>query len=440
MTVLLPDGSAWIDHQDSRRVVRGGSWDNDAWHVRSAVRDEGEPGFRLDGLGFRCAGVQGIATPFGQGRGGEAERPPDPDRQGGASLLRLDQASTSASCAMPKASAFVIRTDVEALTFGRITRPEWASAMGRDQYGLWASIEVPSSDVRPVSQKMRWIGPGRFLMGSPEGEVGRFDWEGPRHEVTISKGFWLFDTPCTQALWQAVMGENPSNFQSPTRPVEQVSFEDVQGFLEKIRPQLPGLSLTLPSEAMWEYACRAGTTTASYAGDLEIKGDRNAPALDPIAWYGGNSGVGFELDNGYDSSDWAEKQYRDSPSGTHPVGKKVPNQWGLYDMLGNVLEWCADGERNYNEEPAADPIGPTESNTDRVVRGGSWIDYARNVRSAYRFQLRARRSHRLPRLPLCRSSGGVVSSSTQRSIGPELGGERSRRPCRGRLRSGSGSG
>ena len=221
-------------------------------------------------------------------------------------------------------------------------------------------------------------------MGSPEGEVGRFDWEGPRHEVTISKGFWLFDTPCTQALWQAVMGENPSNFQSPTRPVEQVSFEDVQGFLEKISPQLPGLSLTLPLEAQWEYACRAGTATASYAGDLEIKGLNNAPVLDPIAWYGGNSGVGFELENGYDTSGISEKQYEDSPSGTHPVGKKLPNQWGLYDMLGNVLEWCSDGQRSYDEKPVIDPFGPTDPDTLRVVRGGSWLSVARLVRSACR--------------------------------------------------------
>ena len=386
------DGSAWIDDQDTRRVVRGGSWSYNARDARSAFRGRLGPGIRNDDLGFRCAGVQGIATPFGRGRGGEAERPPDPARRGGASLLRLDQATTVASSAMPKASAFVVRTDAEALTFGRITRPAWASAMGRDQYGLWASFELPSSGVRPVSQRMRWIGPGRLMMGSPESEGGRNADEGPRHEVTISKGFWLFDTPCTQALWELVVGDNPSEYRSPTRPVEQVSYDDVQAFLEKIGPQLPGIRLMLPTEAQWEYACRGGTATATYAGNMEIKGVNNAPILDSIAWYGGNSGVGFELDSGYDSSSFPEKQYEDSPSGTHPVGRKQPNQWGLYDMLGNVLEWCADGERTYDEEPKVDPIGPTEPSTYRVVRGGSWDRYARLRALRFSRQGRAGRS------------------------------------------------
>ena len=187
---------------------------------------------------------------------------------------------------------------------------------------------------------MRWIPPGRFLMGSLEDEAGRYDWEGPQHEVTIARGFWLFDTPCTQALWQAVMdGDNPSRFQSPDRPVENVSWNDVQEFLTRINKKVSGLDLVLPSEAQWEYACRAGTTTALYTGEIEILGERNAPALDPITWYGGNSGVGFELDNGYDSGDWPKKQYDHKRAGTRPVGLKAANPWGgLSDMLGNVWE------------------------------------------------------------------------------------------------------
>src|SRR5512143_4332357 len=107
-------------------------------------------------------------------------------------------------------------------------------------------------------------------MGSPETEPGRWNDEGPQHKVTISKGFWLFDTACTQALWQAVMGNNPSRFTSPDRPVEQVSWNDVQDFLARINERIPGLALDLPTEAQWEYACRAGTDTATYAGGLKI--------------------------------------------------------------------------------------------------------------------------------------------------------------------------
>ncbi|MDH3581446.1 MAG: formylglycine-generating enzyme family protein [Hyphomicrobiales bacterium] len=305
------------------RVLRGGSWIDLARLVRAALRNANVPGYRDDSVGFRCARVQAGATPAGQGRGQGAERRPDPAQPGGAELLRLDQGSPSASCAMPKASAFVVRTDMEELTFRRFERPSWASEIGRDGYGLWASFELPRASGEAVTQRMRWINPGRFMMGSPQGEAGWRDNEGPQHEVTISQGFWLFDTPCTQALWQAVMEENPSHFQSADRPVEQVSHDQVRAFLERIDERLPGLGLVLPSEAQWEYACRAGTSSASYAGDLEILGANNAPVLDAIAWYGGNSGVGFDLENGYDSSGWEGKQYPDSPSGTHPVGKKA---------------------------------------------------------------------------------------------------------------------
>src|SRR5438128_6861266 len=116
---------------------------------------------------------------------------------------------------------------------------------------------------------MRWIPPGRFWMGSPADEDGRYDDEGPQHEVQFTQGVWLFDTPCTQALWQAVMGTDPSEFKGKNRPVESVSWEDSQTFLDKLNAQLPGLALRLPTEAQWEYACRAGTETARYEADLD---------------------------------------------------------------------------------------------------------------------------------------------------------------------------
>ena len=257
--------------------------------------------------------------------------------------------------------------------------PDWASEWGEDRHGVFVAFTY-----REITQRLRWIPAGVFRMGSPDDEPGRWADEGPRHLVQISRGFWLFDTPCTQALWEVVMRENPSRFRSPGRPVEEVRWDDVQGFLWRINAEVPGLDLVLPTEAQWEHACRAGTETALYSGPIEILGGRNAPALDPIAWYGGNSGVGFELDDGYDSSGWPETQYPNPRSGTHPVGRKDPNPWGLYDMIGNVWEWCADGWRDYDGNWKRDPVGPVEPGAGRVVRGGSWGSDARDCRSAYR--------------------------------------------------------
>ena len=189
-------------------------------------------------------------------------------------------------------------------------------------------------------------------MGSPEDEPGRWGDEGPQHEVTIGQGFWLFDTPCPQALWTAVMGDDPSHFKSLDRPVEQVSWAAVQEFVARINARIPGLGLSLPSEAQWEYACRAGTSTALY-GDL-----------DAIAWHQGNSG-------------------KETP----PVGKKAANPWGLHDMLGNVWEWCADEwHPTYDGAPTDGTAwGALDSpGVGRVVRGGSWSLGARYVRAACR--------------------------------------------------------
>ncbi|VFM97306.1 MAG: Formylglycine-generating enzyme, required for sulfatase activity, contains SUMF1/FGE domain [Candidatus Kentron sp. G] len=259
--------------------------------------------------------------------------------------------------------------------------PAWASDWGRDQYGPWVTFELDG-----VVQPMRWCPPGRFIMGSPADEPGRWDDEGPQHEVILDEGFWLFATPVTQALWQTVIGYNPSEFKSPDRPVENVSWDDCQQFLARIEDRVPGLGLILPSEAQWEYACRGGTETALYNGPMEILGERNAPALDAIAWYGGNSGVEFELENGWDSSDWREKQYPFEKAGAHPVGQKAPNPWGLFDMLGNVDEWTQDAWRgDYRGAPTdGSPWEGSEAGAGRVYRGGSWFGVASLVRAAYR--------------------------------------------------------
>ena len=224
--------------------------------------------------------------------------------------------------------------------------PPWADAWGQDRYGVWVGFSIGEA-----CQRLRWIRPGKFLMGSPADESGRFSNEGPQHPVTISEGYWLFDTPCTQALWQAAMGDNPSRFkQELGRPVEQVSWLDAQTFIGRINKIIPGLSLSLPTEAQWEYACRAGITGATYEDDL-----------DEMAWYGSNSN-----------------------SETHNVGLKRPNGWGLYDVLGNVLEWCEDGRREYIERVEIDPEGATYETANRVLRGGSWDFLANHVRAAYR--------------------------------------------------------
>ena len=258
--------------------------------------------------------------------------------------------------------------------------PSWAAAWGEDRrFGPWGEFHYGG-----VTQRLRWIPPGRFRMGSPEDEAGRFENEGPCHEVTLSSGFWLFDTPCTQALWEAVMGKNPSRFESADRPVENVSWEEVQGFLAKLNGEISGLDLRLPTEAEWEYSCRAGTLGATWLGNLDIFGVNNAPVLDEIAWYGGNSGVDFDLPTGHDSSGWNEKQSDHSRAGTRRVKQKSANPWGLYDMLGNVWEWCHDGLREYSDQSATDPVGPTDVRADRVLRGGSWFNRARGVRAAFR--------------------------------------------------------
>ena len=205
-------------------------------------------------------------------------------------------------------------------------------------------------------------------MGSPEDEPERYDDEGPQHPVMIGRGFWLFDTACTQALWEAVMGENPSRFKGADRPVENVSWNDCQDFLKRLNERLPGLDLALPSEAQWEYACRAGTTTPfSFGANItpeQVNYDGNYP------YAGGKKGL-----------------YRQE---TVPVASLPPNPWGLYEMHGNVWEWCQDHwHDNYQGAPTDGSAWEgRDAGAGRVLRGGSWGNGARYVRAACRRAIR----------------------------------------------------
>jgi formylglycine-generating enzyme required for sulfatase activity len=394
------DGSARPGDGAADRVLRGGSWIFGARGVRSAYRRHFDPARRNDYLGFRCARVQnGDQRPaersgaFDPGESAEsAERGRPQGSQGAAQRSELLRAGDAHPLPDARLHTVLIRTDSQELrlTAARKTDDDllWASVVGRDCHGLFADFTPGDPAVR---QRMRWIPPGAFLMGSPDDEPGRFNTEGPRQPVRIGEGFWLFDTPCTQALWEAVMGENPSRFKHLERPVESVGFDQVEAFLSAINERKPGLNLSLPSEARWEYACRAGTDTATYAGPVEILGQRNAPVLDDIAWYGGNSGAGYDLDAGYESAGWPEKQFPHTKAGTRVVKGKRPNLFGLYDMLGNVWEWCDDVWHSSHDGAAPDGAArprrdaSPDSAADRVIRGGSWSDsYARYVRAAYR--------------------------------------------------------
>lgn len=195
-------------------------------------------------------------------------------------------------------------------------------------------------------------------MGSPETEEGRGLHE-TLHQVTLSQGYWLADTTCTQQLWQIVMGDNPSVFKGETNPVENVSWDDIQGFLQQINKQYPKLDLRLPTEAEWEGACRAGTETPFHFGD---KSD-------------------LSLQNVNYSGKWNDSNYDDGK--TEPVKSYLPNQWGLYEMHGNVLEWCEDRYGEYLREPEIDPQ-VVMLGDKCVLRGGAWCLEGTHCRSAFR--------------------------------------------------------
>ncbi len=382
----------------SVRVLRGGGWFGNARNVRSACRYWFDPGYRYGSLGFRLLSSAG-AEPSERAEVPVAEQGSEPSRFGAAEEFFRDfrvrvEDNQPTQLEIERATKIRVVSNLEAVELQQRTKPDWAIEFGRDAYGVYGDFELESTfDGSLVQQRLRWIPPGRFQMGSPPDEPGR-DEDELLHPVTIRSGFWIFDTPCTQRLWTAIMGKNPSHFVDLDRPVESVSWDEANEFAEQLSQRwnrhpsnsIANLKFELPTEAQWEYACRAGTSTAIYTGPIEIIGDANAPALDAIAWYGGNSGHKYDLDISVDVTgrEWlSNKQFPFTHAGSRQIKQTAPNPWGLYDMLGNVWEWCADWYAEYTGGNVMDPHGP-ESGSSRVLRGGSWISHARLVRSACR--------------------------------------------------------
>jgi formylglycine-generating enzyme required for sulfatase activity len=223
-----------------------------------------------------------------------------------------------------------------------------------------------------------FIKPGSFKMGSPTDETYRGSDE-TQHTVILTKGYYLQTTEVTQGQWKAIMGHNPSDFKNcgENCPVESVSWDEVQQFIKKLNQKEKTLKYRLPTEAEWEYAARAGGKKAFANGRITESGCGLDPNLDRMGWYCGNSCVKYG--GGYDCS-WCINSCK---AGTHPVAKKQPNIWGLYDMHGNVWEWCQDIYGEYPTYSKTDPKGP-ESGGLRVVRGGGWDNGAGDCRSANR--------------------------------------------------------
>ena len=222
----------------------------------------------------------------------------------------------------------------------------------------------PKHFTNSIGMKFVWIAPGNFMMGSPKEEKERGNDE-TRHKVTLAKGFYMGVYTVTQEQWQVVMGKNPSHFKNEKDlPVDTVSWEDCQEFIKNLREK-DKKPYRLPTESQWEYCCRAGTTTRFYFGETISTDQAN---------YNGN----FTYGNG------KKGVYREK---TTPVGSFPANAWGLYDMHGNLLEWCQDWYGDYPQKDVVDPQGPEKGGKGRVLRGGSWLRSPENCRSAYRLWL-----------------------------------------------------
>ncbi len=286
--------------------------------------------------------------------------------------------------------------------------PSWSPAFA--QLVAANQLEIPVGEQAACGLELALLPAGRYLRGSPVDEPGRDDDE-REHQVEISRPFYIGRTEISQEMWLRVMGEAAPGLEEAgaTAPMENINWYDALEFCNRLSDHqglphayqladvvrapgggIDGATVTflglqssgyrLPTEAEWEYACRAGSVGPVYQGVFEILAERNAPALDPLAFYSGNSGVPYE---GTAAGDWEGRQELFDYAGTQLVAGKLPNAWGLYDMLGNVLEWCFDSYGPYPEGPQRDPYLNAEQGS-RIIRGGSYFNPAARCRVATR--------------------------------------------------------
>jgi formylglycine-generating enzyme required for sulfatase activity len=275
-------------------------------------------------------------------------------------LLSTIQAYSQCETYLQKAEMYAKQSDCEnAKKWYKAYKVCKPNATGIDEKiaacGKTQAVSSPGSStftVRGVPFEFIFVPGGTFTMGATaEQGSDAYDSEKPAHKVTLSS-YSIGKYPVTQAQWKAVMGSNPSYFKGDNLPVERVSWEDVQEFIQKLNT-LTGKNFRLPTEAEWEYAARGGNKSKGY----KYSGSNN---LDEVAWYGDNSG-----------------------GKTHPVGTKAPNELGIYDMSGNVWEWCSDWYGEYSHTAQSNPTGPS-SGSLRVLRGGSWNRDAGDCRVSLR--------------------------------------------------------
>ena len=346
----------------SSRVIRGGGWNDGVQFCRAAYRYDGAPGSRGSTLGFRLVLSSGhpgspltvdpVSLNFSAGETKTVTI------SGGTSPYSANSSNTSVATASVSGSIL----SVTGLSEGSATITVSDSGSDSATVSVTVTGGTSSTYTNSLGQTFNLLPAGTFTMGSPSDEG--YSYEGPQHEVTLTQPFYMQTTEVTQSQWEAVVGSNPSGFPGcSTCPVETVSWDDVQDYITKMNLRGEG-TYSLPTEAQWEYSARAGSTTAFYNGEITGTGwqCRYDPNLDAIGWYCYSTGYG-----------------------TNPVAGKAPNAWGLYDMSGNVWEWCSDwwSYDYYSNSPTDDPQGPSTGDT-RVIRGGSWYETAQKCRSASR--------------------------------------------------------
>ncbi len=316
VTIIIEDSARWLSLNQPRILV--------------AHQDNGQSDVQL-GLGSCELSIRAVHRPRG------------------VSGWRVEGGQAEVNIDLPWASTVSIPWPLKAST-----NQICGQFVGFDEFGSYLDLALPEG----ASQRFRYIEPGSFWMGSFESEQDRRSEEGPRHRVTLTCGYWVADSPCTQALWREVLGSNPSRFgdqlDSPLRPVEQVTWHMVQKFLAAMKRHIPdGCEVGLPTEAQWEYATRAGSDSAY--------------------WWG-------------DEADGKNANLGGAATSTTKVKRYPANPWGLYDLHGNVWEWCDGSPRLYENREVIAPLDGQDREWG-VLRGGAWDSSAGGARSAFRLRI-----------------------------------------------------